>query len=161
MKKFKKMICLFHRLCKNQQFPQYGFFFGEKAILEESFEPSLDKLRWPGIFWFLCSRNQLYMTVYVVLSPIVMYQWKEKKKPFWSVKFNQQSGRSFSLLEAGKFMIYEIVWQFMSWWACIKTSRMFFFMGWVFHLQKESAIKKPSDCTFSSCLYHKVVNSLI
>ena len=86
-------------------------------------------------------------------------EWNEKKKKtFWSVKFHQQSGRSFSLLEAGKSMIYEIVWQFMSWWACIKTSRMFFFMGWVFLLQIESAIKKPSDFTFSSPFYHKIAN---
>jgi hypothetical protein len=34
------MICLFYRLCKNQQFPQTGSFFGEKETLEESNEPS-------------------------------------------------------------------------------------------------------------------------
>ena len=39
------MISLFHRLCKNQQFPQDGFFFGEKETLEESNEPSLIKVR--------------------------------------------------------------------------------------------------------------------
>jgi hypothetical protein len=39
------MIFLFHRLCKNQQFPQDVGFFGEKAILEESYEPCLGKLR--------------------------------------------------------------------------------------------------------------------
>jgi hypothetical protein len=38
------MICLFHRLCKNQQFPQGGLFFGEKETLEESNEPSLIKV---------------------------------------------------------------------------------------------------------------------
>ena len=65
------MICLFHLLCKKQHIPQCGFFFVEKALLEESYEPSLDKLRWPGIFWFLCSRKQLYIPIYVVLSLIV------------------------------------------------------------------------------------------
>ena len=39
------MIFLFHRLCKNQQFPQDGFCFGEKETLEESNEPSLGKVR--------------------------------------------------------------------------------------------------------------------
>ena len=39
------MIFLFHRLFKNQQFPQDGFFFGEKETLEELNEPSLGKLR--------------------------------------------------------------------------------------------------------------------
>ena len=39
------MICLFHRLCQNQQFPQNGLFFGEKETLEESNEPSLIKVR--------------------------------------------------------------------------------------------------------------------
>ena len=39
------MIFLFHRLCKNQQFPQDGTFFGEKEALEESNEPSLIKVR--------------------------------------------------------------------------------------------------------------------
>ena len=39
------MICLFHRLCKNQQFPQVVLFFGEKETLEESNEPSLIKVR--------------------------------------------------------------------------------------------------------------------
>ena len=39
------MICLFHRLCKNQQFPQDGLFFGEKETLGESNEPSLIKVR--------------------------------------------------------------------------------------------------------------------
>ena len=38
------MICLFHRLCKNQQIPPFGIFFCEKGTLEESYEPSLDKL---------------------------------------------------------------------------------------------------------------------
>ena len=46
-------------------------FFGEKAILEESYEPSLGKLRRPAHFWFLCSRKQLYIPVYLVLSPTV------------------------------------------------------------------------------------------
>ena len=32
------MISLFYRLCKNQQFPQDGHFFGEKKTLEESLE---------------------------------------------------------------------------------------------------------------------------
>ena len=45
LKKFEIMICLFHQLCKNQQIPPCGFFFGEKETLEESYEPSLDKLR--------------------------------------------------------------------------------------------------------------------
>ena len=40
------MICFF----TNQQIPPCGIVFGEKAILEESYEPSLDKLRFPGIF---------------------------------------------------------------------------------------------------------------
>ena len=43
--KLKIMIFLFHRLCKNQQFPQDGIFFGEKETLEESNEPSLIKVR--------------------------------------------------------------------------------------------------------------------
>ena len=65
------MICLFHRLCKNQQFPQDGLFFGEKETLEESNEPSLIKVRGLAHFLFLCSRKQLSIPVYVVLSPIV------------------------------------------------------------------------------------------
>ena len=44
----------------NQEIPQVGFFFGEKATLKESYEPSLGKLRWPAFF----------MTVY----PTVKYQ---------------------------------------------------------------------------------------
>jgi hypothetical protein len=40
------MVCLFHQPTN----PTMWIFFGEKAILEESYEPSLDKLRWPGIF---------------------------------------------------------------------------------------------------------------
>ena len=40
------MICLFHRLCKSQQFPQDGLFSGEKDTLVESNEPSLIKVRW-------------------------------------------------------------------------------------------------------------------
>ena len=71
MKKLKIMICLFHRLCKNQQFPQVGLFFGEKETLEESNEPSLIKVRGLANFLFLCSRKQLSIPVYVVLSPIV------------------------------------------------------------------------------------------
>ena len=39
------MVCLFHRLCTNQQFPHDGFFFDEKETLEESNEHSLIKLR--------------------------------------------------------------------------------------------------------------------
>jgi hypothetical protein len=35
LKKFEIMISLFHRLCKNQQFPHDGFFFDEKETLEE------------------------------------------------------------------------------------------------------------------------------
>ena len=35
LKKFEMMIYLFHRLCKNQQFPHDGFFFDEKETLEE------------------------------------------------------------------------------------------------------------------------------
>ena len=65
------MICLFHRLWKNQQFPQVGLFFGEKETLEESNEPSLIKVRGLANFLFLCSRKQLSIPVYVVLSPIV------------------------------------------------------------------------------------------
>ena len=34
----------------NQEIPQVGFFFGEKATLKESNEPSLGKLRWPAFF---------------------------------------------------------------------------------------------------------------
>ena len=34
----------------NQEIPQVGFFFGEKATLKESYEPSLGKLRWPAFF---------------------------------------------------------------------------------------------------------------
>ena len=34
------MICLFHRLCKNQQFPQGRLFFGERETLEKSNEPT-------------------------------------------------------------------------------------------------------------------------
>ena len=64
------MLFLFHRLCKNQQFPQDGIFFGEKETLEESNEPSLIKVRWGAHFLFLCSRKQLYIPV--VLSPIVI-----------------------------------------------------------------------------------------
>jgi hypothetical protein len=67
------MICLFHRLCKNQQFPQVGLFFGEKETLEESNEPSLIKVRGLAHFLFLCSRKQLSIPVYVVLSPIVRH----------------------------------------------------------------------------------------
>ena len=40
------MICLFHRLCKSQQFPRDGLFSGEKETLVESNEPSLIKVRW-------------------------------------------------------------------------------------------------------------------
>ena len=65
------MIFLFYRLCKNQQFPQDGLFFGEKETLEESNESSLIKVRWLAHFLFLCSRKQLSMTVYVVLYTIV------------------------------------------------------------------------------------------
>jgi len=65
------MICLFYRLCKNQQFPQTQTFFGEKETLEESNEPSLIKVRGLAHFLFLCSREQLSIPVYVVLSPIV------------------------------------------------------------------------------------------
>jgi hypothetical protein len=43
--KFEIMIFLFHRLCKKQQFPQDGIFFGEKEKLEESNKPSLIKVR--------------------------------------------------------------------------------------------------------------------
>ena len=50
------MICLFYQLCKNQQFPQSGLFFGEKETLEESNEPSLIKVRGLAHFVFLCSR---------------------------------------------------------------------------------------------------------
>jgi hypothetical protein len=39
--KLKIMICLFHQPTN----PTLWIFFGEKAILEESYEPSLDKLR--------------------------------------------------------------------------------------------------------------------
>jgi hypothetical protein len=46
------MICLFHRLCKNQQIQPCGFFFCEKETLEESYEPSFDKLRYLGFFDF-------------------------------------------------------------------------------------------------------------
>ena len=46
-------------------------FFGEKETLEESNGPSLIKLRWAANFLFLCSRKQLLIPVYVVLSPIV------------------------------------------------------------------------------------------
>jgi hypothetical protein len=67
------MIFLFHRLCKNQQFPQDGIFFGEKETLEESNEPSLIKVCWGAHFLFLCSRKQLLIPVYVVLSPIVFW----------------------------------------------------------------------------------------
>ena len=45
LKKIEIMICLFHGLCKNQQFSQDGFLFGETALLEESYELSLGKLR--------------------------------------------------------------------------------------------------------------------
>ena len=65
------MICLFHRLWKNQQFPQVGLFFGEKETLEESNEPSLIKVRGLAHFLFLYIRKQLSIPVYVVLSPIV------------------------------------------------------------------------------------------
>ena len=34
----------------NQEIPQDRFFFGEKATLKESYEPSLGKLRWPAFF---------------------------------------------------------------------------------------------------------------
>ena len=78
------MICLFHRLCKNQQFPHDRFFFDEKETLEESNEHSLINLRWAAHFWFLCSRKQLYIPVFVVLSPIVphysnRFDWLERK----------------------------------------------------------------------------------
>ena len=43
----------------NQEIPQVRFFFGEKATLKESYEPSLGKLRWPAFF----------MTVYPTVSP--------------------------------------------------------------------------------------------
>ena len=59
------MICSFHRLCKNQQFPHDGFFFDEKETLEESNESSLIKLHWAAHFWFC------FLSVYVVLSPFV------------------------------------------------------------------------------------------
>ena len=45
------MIFLFYRLCKNQQFPQDGLFFGEKETLEESNEPSLGKLQWGANYY--------------------------------------------------------------------------------------------------------------
>ena len=66
------MICLFYRLCKNQQFPQDGLFFGEKETLEESNEPSLINVRWLAHFLFLCSRKQLSIPIYVLLSAIVI-----------------------------------------------------------------------------------------
>ena len=50
------MIFLFHRLCKNQQFPQDGFFFGEKDTLEESNEHTLNNVHGGANFRFLCSR---------------------------------------------------------------------------------------------------------
>ena len=55
---------------QKQQFPQDGFLGGEKAILEESYEPSLGKLRWPAFF----------MTVY----PTVQYQISNTKSKYSS-----------------------------------------------------------------------------
>ena len=45
-----------------QEIPQVGFFFGEKATLKESNEPSLGKLRWPAFFM------TVYPTVIVSLQ---------------------------------------------------------------------------------------------
>ena len=56
--------------------PTKWTFFGKKETLEKSNEPSLIKVRGLAHFLFSCSRKQLSITVYVVLSPIVEYDVK-------------------------------------------------------------------------------------
>ena len=53
----------------NQEIPQVGFFFGEKATLKESYEPSLGKLRWPAFFM------TVYPTVYGDDLRVIFDQW--------------------------------------------------------------------------------------
>ena len=58
----------------NQEIPQVGFFFGEKATLKESYEPSLGKLRWPAFFMTVYPTVERGKTRNMSLSKIISMQ---------------------------------------------------------------------------------------
>ena len=72
MKKLKHNDLFILPIMQKPTIPTSWTFFGEKETLEESNEPSLIKVRGLANFLFLCSRKQLSIPVYVVLSPIVI-----------------------------------------------------------------------------------------
>ena len=60
-------------------------FFGEKETLEESNEHSLNKLRRPGIFFYVRSSKQLYM-LFVAQSPIELRQSQYSPRYYTSLQ---------------------------------------------------------------------------
>ena len=72
------MIFLFYRLCKNQQFPQDGLFFGEKETLEESNDASPIKVRSTARDFTVLSWKHHICSVYNKYSPACLFVTKSK-----------------------------------------------------------------------------------